>query len=103
MRSEIGFERKRSAFVCSEYHTIVKRCCGGCMETCDLSNITNSWCEETVGDALVQVWMGGLNPYDVYRTCYHNPALGKSLRSVTLRNSLLNRQNNCLQRLSGAS
>nr|CAD2141335.1 unnamed protein product [Meloidogyne enterolobii] len=46
-----------------------EECCNGCFDGCDLSMMSNYFCQNKVEEIFEFVWLGGLNPYDLYRDC----------------------------------
>ncbi|MCP9262029.1 Carboxypeptidase [Dirofilaria immitis] len=61
------------------WNTLEKECCHGCIDTCDLTNITGRECiNKGVQEIFRFIWSGNLNPYDLYRDCYPNLELSKA-------------------------
>ncbi|VDD89135.1 unnamed protein product [Enterobius vermicularis] len=64
------------------WNTLEEECCSGCIDSCDLTRATGH-CARMVEDIFQFLWFGGLNPYDLYRSCDPNPDLnGEKMRSV---------------------
>uniref|UniRef100_A0A0M3J741 Carboxypeptidase n=1 Tax=Anisakis simplex TaxID=6269 RepID=A0A0M3J741_ANISI len=70
--------------------TLENECCHGCIETCDLTQVTGH-CARMVEDIFQFLWFGGLNPYDLYRDCDPSPLI-LGARSSALRRGLLPRK-----------
>jgi cathepsin A (carboxypeptidase C) len=56
----------------SVWQKLEMECCRGCIDGCDLTQLTGS-CAESVETIFEFLWHGGLNPYDLYRNCDPNP------------------------------
>uniref|UniRef100_A0A914HZ48 Carboxypeptidase n=1 Tax=Globodera rostochiensis TaxID=31243 RepID=A0A914HZ48_GLORO len=59
-------------------------CCKGCIDTCDLGSLYGE-CRERVLEIMRFCWGGGLNIYDIYRDCDHEP---ESKRMKAIRNGI---------------
>ncbi|VDO05341.1 unnamed protein product [Haemonchus placei] len=55
------------------WNTLQRDCCEGCIDSCDLTEVTGH-CETMVKDIYLFLLTGGLNPYDLYRDCDTKPA-----------------------------
>lgn len=63
--------------------TMMKECCNGCMDTCDLSKVKQKHCAMMVEEIFQFIWFGGLNPYDLYRDCdSHSERSGTRMRAM---------------------
>lgn len=71
------------------WNTLEKECCHGCIDSCDLTQVTGH-CSRMVEEIFMFLWSGGLNPYDLYRDCDPNPD-GNSIRMTAMRKGLLPR------------
>uniref|UniRef100_A0A915NAS6 Carboxypeptidase n=1 Tax=Meloidogyne javanica TaxID=6303 RepID=A0A915NAS6_MELJA len=65
-----------------------EECCNGCFDGCDLSMMSNYFCQNKVEEIFEFVWLGGLNPYDLYRDCDTFSPLN-SIKMHALRRGLL--------------
>jgi cathepsin A (carboxypeptidase C) len=69
------------------WNTLEIECCRGCIDGCDLTAVTGH-CATMVEDIFNFLWAGGLNPYDLYRTCDPNPTIN-SIRMESLKRGLV--------------
>lgn len=60
------------------WNELQNRCCHGCINTCELTNVTKKECISKVQKIFQFIWSGNLNPYDLYRDCISNPELNKA-------------------------
>jgi cathepsin A (carboxypeptidase C) len=73
----------------SVWNTLEIECCRGCIDGCDLTQMTGH-CAQMVEDIFEFLWHGGLNPYDLYRNCDPNPSIN-SIRMQALKKGIVPR------------
>ncbi|XGW09546.1 hypothetical protein V3C99_011658 [Haemonchus contortus] len=56
------------------WNTLQRDCCGGCIDTCDLAELTGR-CASMVEDIVNFLLFGELNPYDLFGDCDVNPMI----------------------------
>uniref|UniRef100_A0A914YXK5 Carboxypeptidase n=1 Tax=Panagrolaimus superbus TaxID=310955 RepID=A0A914YXK5_9BILA len=52
----------------TNWKNLKKKCCHGCIEDCDLTQLTGR-CGSMIENIIKTIWYGGINPYDIYRDC----------------------------------
>uniref|UniRef100_A0A7I4Y4U9 Carboxypeptidase n=1 Tax=Haemonchus contortus TaxID=6289 RepID=A0A7I4Y4U9_HAECO len=65
------------------WNTLQRDCCGGCIDTCDLTQFTGH-CATMVEDIDSFLWSGELNPYDLFGDCDSNPIINNDRMTHTL-------------------
>lgn len=94
---------------CREWKEIDKQCCDGCSDECSLHGskvdfcaskvitticnfdhvqylqhcCNNTWRYLKVAEITNMVWLGGMNPYDLYQDCWHDNSSSRSRREAT--------------------
>uniref|UniRef100_A0A7I4Y6X6 Peptidase S10 domain containing protein n=1 Tax=Haemonchus contortus TaxID=6289 RepID=A0A7I4Y6X6_HAECO len=56
------------------WNTVQKDCCKGCIDTCDLTQVTGH-CATMLEDIYHSIWFDGLNPFDLFGNCDSNPTI----------------------------
>lgn len=46
-----------------------RTCCNGCSDFCPFYQAKGGLCHSIVSNLIERIWIGGLNPYDMYRDC----------------------------------
>uniref|UniRef100_A0A0R3RPV3 Carboxypeptidase n=1 Tax=Elaeophora elaphi TaxID=1147741 RepID=A0A0R3RPV3_9BILA len=62
------------------WKSLEKDCCKGCINTCQLINITERRCmsKGSIRNILRFIWSGRINPYDLYRDCKPSSKLDRA-------------------------
>ncbi|XGW09538.1 hypothetical protein V3C99_011654 [Haemonchus contortus] len=59
------------------WSTIQRDCCGGCIDSCDLTQVTGH-CATMLEDIYHSIWFGGLDPFDLFGNCESNAAVNSN-------------------------